>query len=104
MSGGPTPPVLWGARTGNCLRAVIGLCEGDILFSTRPVALSQGEHRSKSYLAPNPEGKIPVLAGVELYGATNGGNTWQHFSCHLNSFRRPQFACPRWRQWSGIAG
>lgn len=59
---------LWGARTGNCLRAAIGLCEADILFSVRPVDLAQGEQRSDAFLALNPAGKTPVLTGTELIG------------------------------------
>lgn len=66
----PVPPVLWGSRTGNCLRAAIGLCEAEIPFTIRPVALTHGEHRSEPFLKLNPSGKVPVLTGVELDGIT----------------------------------
>jgi len=52
---------LHGARTGNCLRAAIGLSEADLLYKTRHVDLRRGEQRDAPYLALNPAGKVPVL-------------------------------------------
>ncbi len=65
MSVERAPPVLWGARTGNCLRAAIGLCEAQLSFSIRPVALRRGEHLSADFLSLNPAGKAPILTGIE---------------------------------------
>jgi GST-like protein len=52
---------LHGAKTGNCLRAAIGLSEAGLLYETRHVDLSRGEQRDPSHLALNPAGKVPVL-------------------------------------------
>jgi GST-like protein len=52
---------LHGAKTGNCLRAAIGLSEAGLLYKTRHVDLSRGEQRDQSHLALNPAGKVPVL-------------------------------------------
>jgi GST-like protein len=52
------------------LRAAIGLCEAEIPFTIRQVALSQGEHRGEAFRELNPAGKVPVLTGVELAGGT----------------------------------
>jgi GST-like protein len=52
---------LHGARTGNCLRAAIGLSEAGLLYKTHHVDLGRGEQRDQSHLALNPAGKVPVL-------------------------------------------
>jgi GST-like protein len=52
---------LHGARTGNCLRAAIGLSEAGLLYKTRRVDLRRGEQRDAPHLALNPAGKVPVL-------------------------------------------
>jgi GST-like protein len=52
---------LHGAKTGNCLRAAIGLSEAGLLYKTRQVDLGRGEQRGQSHLALNPAGKVPVL-------------------------------------------
>jgi GSH-dependent disulfide-bond oxidoreductase len=52
---------LHGARTGNCLRAAIGLSEAGLLYKTRHVDLRRGEQRDAQHLALNPAGKVPVL-------------------------------------------
>jgi GST-like protein len=52
---------LHGARTGNCLRAAIGLSEAGFLYKTRHVDLRRGEQRDAPHLALNPAGKVPVL-------------------------------------------
>jgi GST-like protein len=52
---------LHGAKTGNCLRAAIGLSEAGLHYKTRHVDLSRGEQRDEPHLALNPAGKVPVL-------------------------------------------
>ena len=52
---------LYGAPTGNCIRAAIALEEAGLPYTVRPVDLANGEHRSAAYLALNPAGKVPVL-------------------------------------------
>lgn len=52
---------LHGARTGNCLRAAIGLHEAGLSYRLRHVDLRHGEQQSESHLAFNPRGKVPVL-------------------------------------------
>lgn len=52
---------LYGARTGNCLRAAVGLSEAGLTYRVRHVNLRKGEQRSPAYLALNPAGKVPVL-------------------------------------------
>jgi GSH-dependent disulfide-bond oxidoreductase len=62
-SSAPTPVLLelHGARTGNCLRAAVGLEEAGLAYTVRHVGLAQGEQRSVAHLALNPAGKVPVL-------------------------------------------
>jgi GSH-dependent disulfide-bond oxidoreductase len=60
---------LYGARTGNCLRAAIGLEEAGLAYRVRHVNLSLGEHRTSSQLALNPAGKVPVLVARSSTGA-----------------------------------
>ena len=52
---------LHGARTGNCLRAAIGLSEAGLPYTVRHVDLGRGEQRGEPHLALNPAGKVPVL-------------------------------------------
>jgi GSH-dependent disulfide-bond oxidoreductase len=52
---------LYGAKTGNCLRAAVGLSEAGLTYEVRKLSLSEGEHRSAAHLALNPVGKVPVL-------------------------------------------
>jgi GSH-dependent disulfide-bond oxidoreductase len=52
---------LHGAKTGNCLRAAIGLSEAGLLYKIRHVDLGRGEQRDEPHLALNPAGKVPVL-------------------------------------------
>lgn len=52
---------LHGAKTGNCLRAAIGLSEAGLLYKIRRVDLGRGEQRDELHLALNPAGKVPVL-------------------------------------------
>ena len=52
---------LYGAPTGNCIRAAIALEEAGLPYTVRSVDLANGKHRSAAYLALNPAGKVPVL-------------------------------------------
>jgi len=52
---------LHGAKTGNCLRAAIGLSEAGLPYKIRHVDLGRGEQRDEAHLALNPAGKVPVL-------------------------------------------
>jgi GSH-dependent disulfide-bond oxidoreductase len=52
---------LHGAKTGNCLRAAIGLSEAGLHYEIRHVDLGRGEQRGEPHLALNPAGKVPVL-------------------------------------------
>ena len=52
---------LHGAKTGNCLRAAIGLSEAGLSYRVRHLDLRGGEQRSQAHLALNPAGKVPVL-------------------------------------------
>ena len=52
---------LYGARTGNCLRAAVALEEAGIAYSVRKIALRQGEHKEAAFLAINPQGLLPAL-------------------------------------------
>ncbi|MDB5976200.1 MAG: Glutathione S-transferase [Nevskia sp.] len=55
--------LLYGAKTGNCLRAAIGLEEAGLPYEIRRVNLQFGEQRGPDFLALNPAGKVPVLVG-----------------------------------------
>jgi GSH-dependent disulfide-bond oxidoreductase len=50
---------LHGAKTGNCLRAAIGLSEAGLPYKIRHVDLGRGRQRDEARL--NPAGKVPVL-------------------------------------------
>lgn len=52
---------LYGAQTGNSLRAAIALAEVGIAFTVKPVDLRAGAHHSPEFLAVNPAGKVPAL-------------------------------------------
>jgi GST-like protein len=52
---------LYGAKTGNCLRAAVGLSEAGLADEPRRLDLRGGEHRGPALLALNPAGKVPVL-------------------------------------------
>ncbi|VVP67437.1 Glutathione S-transferase [Pseudomonas fluorescens] len=52
---------LYGANTGNSVRAAIALEEANIPYTARPVDLRAGEHRDPAFLALNPAGKVPTL-------------------------------------------
>ena len=52
---------LYGAKTGNCLRAAVGLSEAGLTYQVRHVDLRAGEQRAAAHLALNPAGKVPVL-------------------------------------------
>jgi GST-like protein len=52
---------LYGAQTGNCIRAAIALEEAGLSYMPKLVDLSSGEHQGFDHLALNPLGKVPVL-------------------------------------------
>jgi GSH-dependent disulfide-bond oxidoreductase len=52
---------LYGARTGNCLRAAIALSEAGVPFTPRAVDLRTREQRGPTFMALNPSGQVPVL-------------------------------------------
>lgn len=56
---------LYGAQTGNCIRAAIALEEAGLSYTPRLVDLSSGAHKSADHLALNPAGKVPVLVEKE---------------------------------------
>ncbi|WP_413456970.1 glutathione S-transferase family protein [Herbaspirillum huttiense] len=56
--------ILYGARSGNCLRAAVALEEAGIAHTIRKIALRQGEHKKPAFLAINPQGLVPALAVV----------------------------------------
>jgi GST-like protein len=59
---------LYGAPTGNCIRAAIALEEAGLPYTVQSVDLANGEHRSAAYLALNPAGKVPVLVESQENG------------------------------------
>ena len=52
---------LYGAQTGNCIRAAIALEEAGLSYTPRLVDLASGAHTGAEHLALNPAGKVPVL-------------------------------------------
>lgn len=52
---------LYGAQTGNSLRAAIALEEAGVPYTARLLNLRALEHRDPAYLALNPAGKVPTL-------------------------------------------
>jgi GST-like protein len=56
---------LFGAPTGNCIRAAIALEEAGLPYTVRFVDLAAGEHKDAPHLALNPAGKVPVLVARE---------------------------------------
>ena len=52
---------LYGASTGNSLRAAIALEEAGIAYTARKLDLYAQEHRGPDFLALNPAGKVPTL-------------------------------------------
>jgi GST-like protein len=56
---------LYGAQTGNCIRAAIALEEAGLSYTPRLVDLAGGEHAGSAHLALNPAGKVPVLVEKE---------------------------------------
>jgi GST-like protein len=63
--------ILYGARTGNCLRAAVALEEAGLPHTIRKIALRRGEHKGAEFLAINPLGLVPALAVVD----DSGGQT-----------------------------
>ncbi|MBW4022618.1 MAG: glutathione S-transferase family protein [Proteobacteria bacterium] len=56
---------LYGAQTGNCIRAAIALEEVGLSYTPKLIDLSSGAHQGTDYLALNPLGKVPVLVEKE---------------------------------------
>jgi GSH-dependent disulfide-bond oxidoreductase len=56
---------LYGAQTGNCIRAAIALEEAGLSYMPKLVDLSSGAHQGVDHLALNPLGKVPVLVEKE---------------------------------------
>ncbi len=56
---------LYGAQSGNSIRAAIALEEAGLAYTPKFVDLSSGEQRGADHLARNPAGKVPVLVEVE---------------------------------------
>lgn len=52
---------LYGALTGNCIRAAMALEEAGLSYAVKRVNLAGAEHQSDEYLALNAFGKVPVL-------------------------------------------
>ena len=57
---------LYGAQTGNCIRAAIALGEAGLSYTPKQVDLSSGAHRGVDHLSLNPLGKVPVLVERDL--------------------------------------
>jgi GST-like protein len=55
------PLELYGAATGNCLRAVMALEEAGIPYVTRIIDLRNGEHKRAPYTDLNPTGLVPTI-------------------------------------------
>src|SRR5215813_1252341 len=58
---GRTPIILYGAPTGNCIRAAIALEEAGLPYVVRKIDLRNGEQHSASYLSLNPAGLVPTI-------------------------------------------
>jgi GST-like protein len=56
---------LYGAQTGNCIRAAIALEEMGLSYTPKILDLSTGAHQGTDHLALNPLGKVPVLVEKE---------------------------------------
>ena len=56
---GAAPLELYGAQTGNCIRAAIALEEMGLSYAPKFVDLSSGPHQGTDRLALNPLGKVP---------------------------------------------
>jgi len=52
---------LYGALTGNCIRAAIALDEADIPYTVKRIDLAAGEQHSEQHRVLNAFGKVPVL-------------------------------------------
>ncbi|MGE8064479.1 glutathione S-transferase family protein [Pseudomonas sp. NPDC089569] len=52
---------LYGAETGNSLRAAIALEEAGIAYVARKLSLKNAEHKDAAYLLLNPAGQVPTL-------------------------------------------
>jgi GST-like protein len=57
----PIPFDLYGARTGNCIRAAIAFEEAMLPYTVKKLDLPAGEHRTEPFVTLNPVGKVPVI-------------------------------------------
>ena len=57
--------VLYGARTGNSLRAAIALIEAGAVFEKIKLNLAFGDQHTPAFLQLNPLAKVPVLAAYD---------------------------------------
>jgi GSH-dependent disulfide-bond oxidoreductase len=63
------PIELYGASTGNCIRAAVALEEAGVPYVVRHVDLRSGEQQRSALLALNPAGKVPVMVDYNDAGA-----------------------------------
>lgn len=52
---------LYGAKTGNSIRAAIALEEARLPYQAQRIALQRGEHKGEVFLSINPLGQVPAL-------------------------------------------
>jgi GSH-dependent disulfide-bond oxidoreductase len=62
------PIILYGAQTGNCIRAAIALEEAGLSYEVRKIDLRHGQHRQEPYLSLNPAAQVPTIE-VRVDGA-----------------------------------
>ncbi len=78
---------LYGAPTGNSLRAAIALEEAGIPYTARRLNLQANEQRDLSYLALNPAGKVPTLVDHSSTSRWSLTNRTQSFSSLMQKLR-----------------
>jgi glutathione S-transferase len=64
-----TIELYWGSGSPFAWRAMLALEAKKILYTSRLIEFSKGEHKAPAYLVMNPRGQVPVLKddGVVLY-------------------------------------
>lgn len=60
---------LYGALTGNCIRAAIALDEAGIPYTVKRLNLAAGEQQSEQHRVLNASGKVPVLVEYRSNGS-----------------------------------
>jgi GST-like protein len=86
--------ILYGARTGNCLRAAVALEEAGVPYTISKIALRRGEHKGAEFLAINPLGLVPALAVVD-------GNAEQTIITESNAI---MFYAGEWANGANLTG